>query len=84
MCEAETHVSRFKLQNQLKQMEPKVKHIEDYEIRMKQLTDSQALWSVLMLRPNGELLSGRDDDVRKLKEAKADTELHQGRCYKVS
>lgn len=27
-------------------MEPKVKHIEDYEIRMKQLTDSQALWWV--------------------------------------
>jgi len=25
-------------------MEPKVKHIEDYEIRMKQLTDSQLLW----------------------------------------
>jgi hypothetical protein len=27
---------------------------------------------------------GRDDDVRKLKEAKADTELHKGRCYRVS
>lgn len=41
--------SRFKLQNQLAEMEPKVRHIEDYEIRMKQLTDSQALWRVYAL-----------------------------------
>jgi multidrug resistance efflux pump len=35
---------RFKLQNQLAEISPKVRHIEDYEVRMKQLTDSQRLW----------------------------------------
>jgi len=35
---------RFKLQNQLAEITPKVRHIEDYEVRMKQLTDSQRLW----------------------------------------
>jgi hypothetical protein len=37
---------RFKLQNQLAEVLPKVRHIEDYEIRMKQLVDAQKLWYV--------------------------------------
>ena len=41
---------RFKLQNQLMEIEPKIRHIEDYEVRMKQLTDSQKLWCVPMCR----------------------------------
>lgn len=35
---------RFRLQNQLTEILPKIRHIEDYEIKMKQLTDSQRLW----------------------------------------
>jgi len=37
---------RFKLQNQLTEVLPKVRHIEDYEIRNKQLVDAQKLWYV--------------------------------------
>lgn len=35
---------RFKLQNQLTEVSPKVLHIEDYEIRLQQLTRAQRLW----------------------------------------
>lgn len=35
---------RFKLENQLAEVGPKVRHIEDYEARMRQLVESQKLW----------------------------------------
>ncbi|WWC69432.1 uncharacterized protein I206_103371 [Kwoniella pini CBS 10737] len=40
---AEVKNERFKLQNRLTEADPKIRHIADYEIRMKQLTDSQRL-----------------------------------------
>lgn len=40
---------RFKLQNRIMEFEPKIRHIEDYEVRMKQLTDTQKLWYVWIL-----------------------------------
>lgn len=35
---------RFALQSELLEAMPKIRHIEDYETRLKQLTDSQLLW----------------------------------------
>ncbi len=50
---------RFKLQNKIMELEPKIRHIEDYEVRMKQLTDSQKLWQVfLCFTSSSKLISG--------------------------
>lgn len=47
---------------------PKIRHIEDYETRIKQLTDSQLLW---------------DSDVQRLRDAKAAVESFQSRCFEL-
>jgi hypothetical protein len=59
---------RFNLQAQLLEMAPKVRHIEDYETRMKQLTDAQLLW---------------DGDVEALREARAAAITSQARCAEL-
>jgi len=71
---------RFQLQNQLAELTPKVRHIEDYEIRMQQLTDSQRLWWVLMMFTDAD---DRDDDVVRLRQAEGSVEHWRGRCYQV-
>ncbi|WWD15940.1 hypothetical protein CI109_100364 [Kwoniella shandongensis] len=52
--------------NQLTEAEPKIRHISDYEIRIKQLTESQRLW---------------DEDVRRRKEAHDEAEAWRVKCY---
>ncbi|KAL7424081.1 hypothetical protein Q5752_001666 [Cryptotrichosporon argae] len=59
---------RFQLQNQLLEVTPKVQHIEDYEVRIKQLTEMQLLW---------------DDDVRKLRAAEHAAGEARARCFQL-
>ncbi|BEI81141.1 hypothetical protein CcaverHIS002_0203010 [Cutaneotrichosporon cavernicola] len=59
---------RFNLQAQLLELGPKVRHIEDYETRVKQLTDAQLLW---------------DEDVTALREAQAAAIASQARCAEL-
>lgn len=47
---------------------PKIRHIEDYETRIEQLTSSQLLW---------------DSDVQKLRDAKAAVETFQSRVFEL-
>nr|XP_019013554.1 uncharacterized protein I206_01624 [Kwoniella pini CBS 10737]OCF52335.1 hypothetical protein I206_01624 [Kwoniella pini CBS 10737] len=65
---AEVKNERFKLQNRLTEADPKIRHIADYEIRMKQLTDSQRLW---------------DEDVQRCKEALQQAEASKARCHEM-
>ncbi|WVF72174.1 hypothetical protein IAT40_006986 [Kwoniella sp. CBS 6097] len=65
---AEVKNERFKLQNQLTEVEPKIRHLSDYEARMKQLTESQRLW---------------DQDVKRCKAAEEEMKAAQGRCYET-
>jgi hypothetical protein len=74
------HQRRFKLQNQLTEVIPKVRHIEDYEIRMKQLVDAQKLWYV---RYRCQSLTFRDADVAEHKKEMAQAELWQGRVFQL-
>lgn len=59
---------RFTLQAQQLEMMPKIRHLEDYETRMKQLTDAQLLW---------------DADVQKQREAEAAAIASQARCAEL-
>ncbi|WVQ98752.1 hypothetical protein IAU59_005883 [Kwoniella sp. CBS 9459] len=65
---AEVKNERFKLQNQLTEVGPKIRHLSDFEIRMKQLTDSQRLW---------------DQDVQRCKAAEEEMKLARGKCYET-
>nr|XP_018263813.1 uncharacterized protein I303_03686 [Kwoniella dejecticola CBS 10117]OBR85971.1 hypothetical protein I303_03686 [Kwoniella dejecticola CBS 10117] len=65
---AEVKNERFKLQNRLTEAEPKIRHLSDYETRMKQLTESQRLW---------------DEDVQRCKEALQQAEASKARCHEV-
>ena len=60
-------------------MSPKVRHIEDYEIRMQQLTELQRLWYVRFLK----VADVRDSDVRRCQEAIGEAEKWRGRCYQL-
>nr|XP_019042254.1 hypothetical protein I302_08855 [Kwoniella bestiolae CBS 10118]OCF21184.1 hypothetical protein I302_08855 [Kwoniella bestiolae CBS 10118] len=63
---AEVKNERFKLQNRLTEAEPKIRHISDYETRMKQLTESQRLW---------------DDDVQRCKNALQEAEAAKAKVH---
>ncbi|WWC61090.1 uncharacterized protein I303_103668 [Kwoniella dejecticola CBS 10117] len=65
---AEVKNERFKLQNRLTEAEPKIRHLSDYETRMKQLTESQRLW---------------DEDVQRCKEALQQAEASKARCHEL-
>ncbi|KAL1406893.1 hypothetical protein Q8F55_006305 [Vanrija albida] len=65
---AEVRNKRFVLENQLLEVTPKVRHIADYETRIKQLTDTQMLW---------------DSDILKLREAEAAVEELSGRVFEL-
>ncbi|OCF55666.1 hypothetical protein L486_06417 [Kwoniella mangroviensis CBS 10435] len=65
---AEVKNERFKLQNRLTEAEPKIRHISDYETRMKQLTESQRLW---------------DEDVQRCKNALQEAEAAKARVYEL-
>ncbi|KAK6902959.1 hypothetical protein I203_108220 [Kwoniella mangroviensis CBS 8507] len=65
---AEVKNERFKLQNRLTEAEPKIRHISDYETRMKQLTESQRLW---------------DEDVQRCKNALQEAEAAKARVYEM-
>lgn len=56
------------MQNQLLEVTPKLRHLSDYEARMKQLTDAQLLW---------------DDDVQRLRDAEASVQAAQGRIAEL-
>jgi hypothetical protein len=77
------------LQNQLTEVRPKVKQIEDYETRIKQLTEMQLLWWVARVIGEGEGrrqragLIGRDDDVQRVKDAEAALAEMRGRMYQL-
>jgi hypothetical protein len=74
---------RFKLQNQLTEVLPKVRHIEDYEVRMKQLVDAQKLWYVFGMKSLRIELICRDQDVAKHKNEMAEAETWKGRVYQL-
>jgi len=74
---------RFKLQNQLTEVLPKVRHIEDYEIRMKQLVDAQKLWFVCFISFCRVRLTCRDQDVAQHKQEMAEAETWKGRVYQL-
>jgi hypothetical protein len=74
---------RFKLQNQLTEVLPKVRHIEDYEIRMKQLVDAQKLWYAFANDSSGTGLICRDQDVAQHKKEMAEAETWKGRIYQL-
>jgi hypothetical protein len=74
---------RFKLQNQLTEVLPKVRHIEDYEIRMKQLVDAQKLWYALSIYLQQVRLTYRDQDVAQHKKEMVEAETWKGRVYQL-
>ncbi|WVQ70053.1 uncharacterized protein L199_008277 [Kwoniella botswanensis] len=65
---AELSEARAMLQNRLTEAEPKIRHISDYETRMKQLTESQRLW---------------DEDVQRCKNALQEAEAAKARVYEL-
>lgn len=79
----EADYRRFKLQNQLTESAPKIRHIEDYEIRMKQLTDAQKLWQVASQPLATHADNNRDGDLEKFALAQQEAEAWRGRCYQV-
>lgn len=72
---------RFLLQSQLLESEPKIRHIEDVETRVKQLTDSQLLWYGYWI--DGHWLTRRDNDIKKLRDAEASATAAKSRCHEV-
>lgn len=65
---AEARNKRFVLENQLLEVTPKVRHIADYETRIKQLTETQMLW---------------DSDTQKLRDAEVAVEELRGRIFEL-
>jgi hypothetical protein len=57
-----------------------VRHIEDYEIRMKQLVDAQKLWSVPSLWLE---LTIRDSDNENFKSQLRQAKEWEGRVYQL-
>ncbi|WVN85346.1 uncharacterized protein L203_100491 [Cryptococcus depauperatus CBS 7841] len=57
------------LQNQIMEAQPKIRHINDYEIRIKQLTESQRLW---------------DQDLQRCKDAEERMETWRSKCFEAS
>ena len=81
-------IRRFKLQNHLTEVTPKVKKIEDYELRNQQLTEMLRKWYVSPAvqfdwHHQGFALIFRDEDVERVKIAEAACNNLKSRLYQM-
>ena len=79
---------RFKLQNHLTAVAPKVKKIEDYELRIEQFTEMLKKWYVSEsagMTNYGCLMSLtiRDQDVERVKSAESSRDQYRSRLYQL-